>query len=144
MTTNLGAKDNERRGIGTSGQNSDGIDFAITQHFTPEFRNRIDAVVKFSELDDAAIDLIIDKLMNGINSRIVERGVEVRVDHHAFSCSLLRLPEGLLSCFHSSKDICLHFGASFFSAFFLGWAVPFLAPGVFFSLGIVRQSNLPG
>ena len=83
MTTNLGAKDTDRRGLGSTGMNTDGIDAAVQAHFTPEFRNRIDAIVKFNELDSEAIDKIIDKLLVGMNDRIKERGVVVEINQDA-------------------------------------------------------------
>ena len=83
MTTNLGAKDTDHRGLGSTGMNTDGIDVAVQSHFTPEFRNRIDAIVKFNELDSDAINKIIDKLLAGMNERIKERGVLVEVDSDA-------------------------------------------------------------
>ena len=85
MTTNLGAKDTDRRGLGSTGMNTDGIDAAVQAHFTPEFRNRIDAIVKFNELDSDAINKIIDKLLAGMNERIKERGVVVEIDKDARS-----------------------------------------------------------
>ena len=85
MTTNLGAKDTDRRGLGSTGMNTDGIDAAVQAHFTPEFRNRIDAIVKFNELDSDAINKIIDKLLAGMNERIKERGVVVEINKDARS-----------------------------------------------------------
>lgn len=78
MTTNLGAKQANVRGIGASG-GDDGMDKALKGFLRPEFLNRIDSVVKFNELSAEAIDSVINKFLNALNDAVADRGVKVKV-----------------------------------------------------------------
>ena len=64
MTTNAGAQEMARPSIGfTHADNaSDGME-AIRRIFTPEFRNRLDAVIQFAALDPITIERVVDKLV---------------------------------------------------------------------------------
>ena len=64
MTTNAGAQEMARPAIGfTHADNaSDGME-AIRRIFTPEFRNRLDAVIQFAALDPVTIERVVDKLV---------------------------------------------------------------------------------
>jgi ATP-dependent Clp protease ATP-binding subunit ClpA len=81
MTTNLGASDNETNVIGFGTQEREGEDDkAIKKFFTPEFRNRLDAVIKFSKLSIASVKLIVDKFIKELNVQIKDKRIEIILD----------------------------------------------------------------
>jgi ATP-dependent Clp protease ATP-binding subunit ClpA len=81
MTSNLGAADNEKNTIGFSDLAKDGEDDkAIKKFFAPEFRNRLDAVVKFSSLSKEVVLLIIDKFIGELNTQLKDKRVEIILD----------------------------------------------------------------
>lgn len=78
MTSNLGAADSERNVIGFSGGKHDNAqDTAITKFFSPEFRNRLDAVIKFKKLDKEYIHKIAIKFLSELKSLAAERNIDV-------------------------------------------------------------------
>lgn len=76
MTTNLGAKDSEKRSL-NMGSTETGQDKAIKAFLPPEFLNRIDSIVKFKELSTEAIDSVIDKFMAEVAASVSGRGITV-------------------------------------------------------------------
>ncbi len=81
MTTNLGADQLARRSIGFSEQDNstDGIE-VINKHFTPEFRNRLDAVIQFKSLSSEVINNVVDKFLMELETQLEEKGVVIEVD----------------------------------------------------------------
>jgi ATP-dependent Clp protease ATP-binding subunit ClpA len=81
MTTNLGADQLARRSIGFSEQDnsSDGLE-VINKHFTPEFRNRLDAVIQFKSLSNEVINSVVDKFLMELETQLEEKGVVIEVD----------------------------------------------------------------
>jgi len=78
MTSNLGAADNERNSIGFGNlERDDEDDKAIKKFFAPEFRNRLDAVIKFSKLDSKVVDQIVKKFVNDLNAQLKDKGIEI-------------------------------------------------------------------
>jgi ATP-dependent Clp protease ATP-binding subunit ClpA len=78
MTSNLGAADNERNTIGFGDLAKDGEDDkAVKKFFAPEFRNRLDAIVKFGGLSIDTVKVIVDKFMRDLNTQIKDKGVEI-------------------------------------------------------------------
>jgi ATP-dependent Clp protease ATP-binding subunit ClpA len=84
MTTNAGAQEMSRPSIGfTNSDNaSDGLE-AIRRMFTPEFRNRLDAVIQFSGLDLVTIERVVDKLILEVEMQLEAKGVTVSLDDDA-------------------------------------------------------------
>ena len=84
MTTNAGAEDTSRRSIGFAEQDhsSDGIE-ALKRFFTPEFRNRLDAVVQFNSLTTEVIDSVVDKFVFELEQQLLEKRVQLVVDKPA-------------------------------------------------------------
>ena len=81
MTSNLGASDNEKNVIGFGAQEREGEDDkAIKKFFTPEFRNRLDAIIKFSKLSVASVKLIVDKFIKELNTQIKDKRIEIILD----------------------------------------------------------------
>ena len=77
MTTNAGAFEMNRASIGfvQSDNASDGAE-AIKRLFSPEFRNRIDAIIQFAPLDMPVIERVVDKLLLGDRGAAREEGRE--------------------------------------------------------------------
>jgi len=84
MTTNAGAADMSRASIGFVAQDhaSDGME-AIHRMFSPEFRNRLDAVVQFAPLDQATIHRVVDKLLVEVETQLENKGVALHIDEDA-------------------------------------------------------------
>lgn len=79
MTSNLGAADAERNRIGFgNNDNSDASNEAVKKFFTPEFRNRLDAVVTFSKLDAAVVQMVAEKFMNELRDSAADRGYKLK------------------------------------------------------------------
>jgi len=82
MTTNAGAKEMEAGSIGfrtSESTSSTKGDQAIKNFFTPEFRNRLDGVVKFKNLAPEFIISIVDKFLSQIDVKLAEKNVELVV-----------------------------------------------------------------
>ncbi|HEX3843965.1 MAG TPA: ATP-dependent Clp protease ATP-binding subunit ClpA [Steroidobacteraceae bacterium] len=84
MTTNAGAQEMARPSIGFthSDHASDGME-AIRRSFTPEFRNRLDAVIQFAALDPITIERVVDKLVVEVEMQLEQKGVTVSLDDAA-------------------------------------------------------------
>jgi ATP-dependent Clp protease ATP-binding subunit ClpA len=84
MTSNLGAADNELNTIGFGDLERNGEDDkAIKKHFSPEFRNRLDAVIKFSKLSGDTVIQIVKKFVADLNSQLKDKGIEIVVNAKA-------------------------------------------------------------
>jgi ATP-dependent Clp protease ATP-binding subunit ClpA len=82
MTSNLGARDNENNTIGFGDLDRDGEDDkAIKKFFAPEFRNRLDAIVKFSSLSRDVVCQIVDKFMGELNSQVKDKNIEIVLEN---------------------------------------------------------------
>ena len=80
MTSNLGIQAREVRKIGFGDPVKQGeIDKAIQQFFAPEFRNRIDAIVPFSKLENTQMLLIVDKLVEETNALLIGNNSKIRI-----------------------------------------------------------------
>jgi len=81
MTTNAGAEDLSRRSMGFTHQDhsSDGME-AIRKMFTPEFRNRLDAVIQFAALDTEVIKGVVDKFLIQLQAQLDDKRVHLLVD----------------------------------------------------------------
>ncbi|MFZ9810951.1 MAG: ATP-dependent Clp protease ATP-binding subunit ClpA [Burkholderiaceae bacterium] len=86
MTTNAGAEMLNKRVIGFSNSREAGDEMQeIKRVFTPEFRNRLDAIVSFKSLDEEIILRVVDKFLIELESQLQDKKVDV-----AFSESLRR------------------------------------------------------
>jgi ATP-dependent Clp protease ATP-binding subunit ClpA len=88
LTSNLGASDGEQNAIGFGrSQTKEGTDDeAAKKFFKPEFRNRLDAVVKFGKLNKISMKKIVVKFLSELNELLVEKSIKVHttealVDH---------------------------------------------------------------
>ncbi len=77
MTSNAGAADLARPQLGFTGKRdaADGT-VAINRTFTPEFRNRLDAVIGFAALDEVVIARVVDKFLLQLEQQLLARQVE--------------------------------------------------------------------
>ena len=84
MTTNAGAQEISRASLGFMDQDhsSDGME-VIKRMFTPEFRNRLDAIIQFQSLDQKTIGSVVDKFIAQLESQLSDRKVELIVDQAA-------------------------------------------------------------
>lgn len=84
MTTNAGAQEASRASIGFTHQNhsSDAME-VIRRMFTPEFRNRLDAIVQFKPLDGEIIKTVVDKFLTELQAQLDEKRVQLEVDEEA-------------------------------------------------------------
>jgi ATP-dependent Clp protease ATP-binding subunit ClpA len=84
MTTNAGAQAAARRTIGFVDQNhsSDAMEI-LRKAFTPEFRNRLDAIVQFGALDFEHILRVVDKFLIELEVQLQEKHVSLDVDAEA-------------------------------------------------------------
>ncbi len=77
MTTNAGAADAAKAEIGFGrGMKDDEQDAAIKRRFTPEFRNRLDAVVSFAPLSPDDIAKVVDKFVIQLEAQLADRKIE--------------------------------------------------------------------
>ena len=78
MTTNAGAETMNKATIGFTNPREAGDEMAdIKRLFTPEFRNRLDAVVSFKALDEVVILRVVDKFLLQLETQLAEKKVEV-------------------------------------------------------------------
>lgn len=78
MTTNAGAAEMSKSGIGFNATlKADADEEAINRLFTPEFRNRLDAIVPFAPLDEGIIEKVVDKFVLELENQLADRNVTI-------------------------------------------------------------------
>ncbi len=84
MTTNAGAADMAKSAMGFTRNVREGDDTeAITKMFTPEFRNRLDAVVSFGHLPAAVVRKVVEKFILQLEAQLSERQVNIEISTEA-------------------------------------------------------------
>ncbi len=84
MTTNAGAADLAKPPIGFSKTKREGDDEeAINRMFTPEFRNRLDAVISFASLPPDVISKVVDKFIFQLEAQLHDRNVTIELTEEA-------------------------------------------------------------
>jgi ATP-dependent Clp protease ATP-binding subunit ClpA len=84
MTTNAGASDMARSGIGFGDvSKADAGEEAVKQMFTPEFRNRLDAIVPFAYLGKDTISRVVDKFILQLELQLADQNVHIQFDSDA-------------------------------------------------------------
>ena len=84
MTTNAGASDMTKKAIGFNRENREGEDEeAINRMFTPEFRNRLDAVIPFGGLTLEIVEQVVDKFVLQLEAQLADRGVTISLSEEA-------------------------------------------------------------
>mgnify|MGYP003668033078 CR=1 FL=1 len=84
MTTNAGAADMAKEAIGIGRGKREGDDEeAIKRMFTPEFRNRLDAIIPFAGLEPSVISKVVDKFIMQLEGQLEDRNVTIELDDAA-------------------------------------------------------------
>jgi len=81
MTTNAGAQEASRTSVGFTLQDhsSDTIE-VIKKMFSPEFRNRLDAIIQFDSLDETSIARVVDKLIVELEAQLYKNNVSIELE----------------------------------------------------------------
>ncbi len=84
MTTNAGAEESARRSMGLIEQDNaqDALE-VIRKQFTPEFRNRLDAIVAFAPLGAREVLRVVDKFLMQLEAQLAAKNVQLDVDEEA-------------------------------------------------------------
>jgi ATP-dependent Clp protease ATP-binding subunit ClpA len=84
MTTNAGAQEMSRASIGFTSQDhsSDGMEI-IRKSFSPEFRNRLDAIIQFAPLEGDSVRRVVDKLIVELEAKLGSSNVTLELDDAA-------------------------------------------------------------
>ncbi|MGB5344948.1 MAG: ATP-dependent Clp protease ATP-binding subunit ClpA [Woeseia sp.] len=84
MTTNAGAQEMSRRSLGFAPQDhsSDGVEI-LSKMFTPEFRNRLDAIIQFASLDARSVARVVDKLVVELEAKLSASNVTLELSEAA-------------------------------------------------------------
>ena len=78
MTTNAGAESLAKPSIGFANSKASGDEMgAINKLFSPEFRNRLDAIVSFASLDENIIQQVVDKFLLQLEQQLLAKQVEI-------------------------------------------------------------------
>jgi len=80
LTSNLGAEDMQSNTLGfVDGKQHDG-EVDINTFFSPEFRNRLDAVLRFKPLEKPVMISIVDKFINELNNHMLDKDISITLD----------------------------------------------------------------
>ena len=85
LTTNAGAADADKNAIGFGAQQKDYSDKDLKKFFTPEFRNRLDAVITFNKLHRDTVVKVVEKFLEELRSQVKDKGIKVKVDRDAIN-----------------------------------------------------------
>ncbi|HTO51768.1 MAG TPA: ATP-dependent Clp protease ATP-binding subunit ClpA [Myxococcota bacterium] len=77
MTSNVGAREMTARSIGFSGESRGSGQKDVERLFSPEFRNRLDEVVKFKSLSPEVMSRVVDKFVTEVESQLAEKKVQI-------------------------------------------------------------------
>ena len=84
MTSNLGAADAERNSVGFGNLERDGDPKdAVNKFFAPEFRNRLDGIIKFDKLDKGTMIKVVKKFIDELNSLVKDKNIHVKPSQEA-------------------------------------------------------------
>lgn len=84
LTTNAGAADMARQGIGFGDvSKEDASEDAVKRMFSPEFRNRLDAIVPFSYLGQDTVSRVVDKFILQLELQLADQNVHIQFDTDA-------------------------------------------------------------
>ena len=81
MTTNAGAQETSRASVGftTQDHSTDAME-VLKKLFSPEFRNRLDAIIQFEPLDEQSIVRVVDKLIVELEAQLDKNDVTIELD----------------------------------------------------------------
>jgi ATP-dependent Clp protease ATP-binding subunit ClpA len=80
LTSNLGASDAEKNSVGFGSLDRDDTEIgnAVNSFFKPEFRNRLDGIIKFGKLEQTTMIKIVKKFIDELNTQVKEKNVHVK------------------------------------------------------------------
>ncbi|MBM4337711.1 MAG: ATP-dependent Clp protease ATP-binding subunit ClpA [Deltaproteobacteria bacterium] len=79
MTSNVGARDMTARSIGFSGESRSDGQKDVERLFSPEFRNRLDEIVKFKQLTPEVMGRVVDKFVREVETQLAEKKVQIEL-----------------------------------------------------------------
>ena len=79
MTSNIGAREMSANPIGFGGQPATSPRQAVERTFSPEFRNRLDAIIPFRPLDEAVMERVVDKFLGELRTQLADKRVRLQV-----------------------------------------------------------------
>ena len=85
LTTNAGAAEADKNAIGFGAQQKDYSDKDLKKFFTPEFRNRLDAIITFNKLHRDTVVKVVEKFLEELRSQVKDKGIRVKVDRDAIN-----------------------------------------------------------
>ncbi|MGH7282053.1 MAG: AAA family ATPase, partial [Polyangiaceae bacterium] len=84
MTSNVGARDLQRRAVGFGAGMSEGdAEREYKRMFSPEFRNRLDARITFNSLSPLVMERVVDKFLRELSTQLAERNVTIEASEEA-------------------------------------------------------------
>jgi ATP-dependent Clp protease ATP-binding subunit ClpA len=84
LTSNLGAADNEKNSVGFGSLERDGDPKdAVNKFFAPEFRNRLDGIIRFGKLDHENMAKIVKKFIEELNALVKDKNVHIKLSNSA-------------------------------------------------------------
>ncbi len=84
MTSNAGAAELSKNAMGFGRESREGEDtIAIEKHFTPEFRNRLDAIISFGALPKPVILRVVEKFVLQLEAQLIDRNVHIELTNAA-------------------------------------------------------------
>jgi len=85
MTTNAGAREMSERAIGFLGDSSGKEQKAIKNLFSPEFRNRLDAIISFAPLSVDTVERVVDKMVGELQQQLADKKITIELSPAARS-----------------------------------------------------------
>jgi ATP-dependent Clp protease ATP-binding subunit ClpA len=84
MTSNLGSADAEKNGVGFGSLERDSDPKnAVNSFFSPEFRNRLDGIIKFTKLDQISMIKVVKKFIDDLNDQVKDKFIQIKVNTDA-------------------------------------------------------------
>lgn len=83
MTSNTGAEQFDKNDMGFSTDSVDSVHDSlksVQSYFRPEFRNRLDSIIQFNQLNEKSVGLVVDKFILSLKELLLEQGVEITLD----------------------------------------------------------------
>lgn len=80
LTTNTGSRESQKRNVGFAQKTfEDRSSEAIDRYFSPEFRNRLNAIIQFNPLEMSVVEKIVDKMVNELEDRLASKKVGIEL-----------------------------------------------------------------
>ena len=86
MTSNVGAREQQSNVISFGGGTNTGAsEKAVEKYFTPEFRNRLDAIIHFNALSKELMENIVDKFITQLKAKLIKKKITLKLSREARS-----------------------------------------------------------